>query len=129
MTAIPRQYLPSSGTSPVRAEWQRGLSRKRPNLPFQPLSQFATSALQVVVCLQSHPERLTRPEIPSQTQRGIGRDRPFLEDDLINAPRRYADSSCKPVLTDAKRLEKLLPQHLSWVDVWKQLRSHNPSQW
>lgn len=72
---------------------------------------------EVVVCLKAKPEPLTGAECGSQAHGGIGGDAALAEHDFVNAARRYVRGTSECVLADFQRLQELLKQDFTRMDV------------
>jgi hypothetical protein len=58
-------------------------------------ADHALSLHQLIIGLQTDEETVRHFEIARQPQVGVGGDGALAQDDLVDAPRRYADRACE----------------------------------
>lgn len=117
---IPVRWLAKrSSLQPEAARSSRNLSiRYKPSTTIlrcpPPVAEHRL--LQVPVGLQPHPQLRRCLEEPRQSKRGVGRDAPLPEDQLVEPVERHAECLRRLDLPDPHRLQILLQQQLSRVN-------------
>lgn len=108
LVPVRRWVTAAAGSSPRACEHRDFL--------FDPITEAILLNFQIKSRLQVQPEPVASPEVPRQSQGGIGRDGPSTVDDLVDASKRYAKVFREAVLADAQWLEKVFEQDFAWVN-------------
>jgi hypothetical protein len=95
------------------------------NLLIQAVAQSITFNVKIELRLQVQPEPLGGPEISSQSQGRVRRNRTLPVHDLVYTARGNTDVHGAPVLTDSHGNKELLEQDLSCMDRCQLLWCHH----